>query len=336
MPDINANWIDLLILGVMLFYLASGWSRGFLLGILDLAGFILSFIAALKYNAAFGSLIIRYFSVSRGIANAIGFFIAGILTEMTASLISGFAVNKFYSKGKKWSEDKEKFILLLKTDKILGFIPALGEAIIFTAFILTLLVSLPINGKVKKEITASRFGGQLVKHTQGVERQLKGVFGEAVNETLTFLTINPSPDSEESVDLGFTYKTGQPDAAAEKSMITLINLERQKMELSLLEESVPLRELAREYAGDMFEKGYFSHYNKEGESPFDRMENAGITFLAAGENLALAPNVALAHQGLMNSPGHRANILSPDFGKVGIGAIDGGIYGLLFVQEFTD
>jgi uncharacterized protein YkwD len=86
----------------------------------------------------------------------------------------------------------------------------------------------------------------------------------------------------------------------------------------------------------MFERGYFSHYNPEGMSPFDRMEQAGIHFIAAGENLALAPNVTIAHQGLMDSPGHRANILSTDFGKVGIGVMDGGMFGRMFVQEFTD
>lgn len=66
------------------------------------------------------------------------------------------------------------------------------------------------------------------------------------------------------------------------------------------------------------------------------MENAGIKFVAAGENLALAPSTELAMEGLMNSPGHRANILSPQFGKIGIGAMQGGIYGLMFTQEFTD
>jgi uncharacterized protein YkwD len=52
--------------------------------------------------------------------------------------------------------------------------------------------------------------------------------------------------------------------------------------------------------------------------------------------LAYAASVDLAHNGLMRSPGHRANILSADFGQVGIGVIDGGIYGKMFTQEFTN
>jgi uncharacterized protein YkwD len=86
----------------------------------------------------------------------------------------------------------------------------------------------------------------------------------------------------------------------------------------------------------MLQGGFFSHYDKEGRSPFDRMDDARIAYLSAGENLALAPNTDLAMQGLMNSPGHRANILSKNFGHVGIGVMDGGIYGKMFVQEFTN
>jgi uncharacterized protein YkwD len=97
-----------------------------------------------------------------------------------------------------------------------------------------------------------------------------------------------------------------------------------------------LRKLARSHSLDMFQRGYFSHYTPDGLSPFDRMNAANIEYTYAGENLALAPSTDLAMQGLMNSPGHRANILNPNFNKIGIGAIDGGIYGIMFSQEFTN
>ena len=66
------------------------------------------------------------------------------------------------------------------------------------------------------------------------------------------------------------------------------------------------------------------------------MTEANIVFTYAGENLALAPSVDLAMKGLMQSPGHKANILSTNFHRVGVGVIDGGIYGEMFCQEFTD
>ena len=94
--------------------------------------------------------------------------------------------------------------------------------------------------------------------------------------------------------------------------------------------------MGRKHSSDMFARGYFAHYTPEGESPFDRMNAAGVKYVSAGENLALAPTLMLAHNGLMNSPGHRANILRPQFGRVGIGIVDGGVRGLMISQEFKN
>ena len=59
----------------------------------------------------------------------------------------------------------------------------------------------------------------------------------------------------------------------------------------------------------MFEKGYFAHTNLEGKSSSDRMKDGDVEFNMAGENLALSKDLPSAHQGLMNSPGHKKNIL---------------------------
>ncbi len=86
----------------------------------------------------------------------------------------------------------------------------------------------------------------------------------------------------------------------------------------------------------MFSRGYFAHNTPEGKNPFDRMRAAGVKFSAAGENLALAQTLEIAHTNLMNSPGHRANILQPSFGRLGVGILDGGFFGLMVSQEFRD
>jgi uncharacterized protein YkwD len=97
-----------------------------------------------------------------------------------------------------------------------------------------------------------------------------------------------------------------------------------------------LRHLARQHSADMLARGYFSHTDREGRSPFARMRAAGIQFNAAGENIAFAPSVTTAFTGLMNSPGHRANILRPEFGRVGIGIIRSQAQGSMFTQDFTN
>jgi uncharacterized protein YkwD len=66
------------------------------------------------------------------------------------------------------------------------------------------------------------------------------------------------------------------------------------------------------------------------------MRRDGVRFITAGENLALAPTLRIAHRGLMNSPGHRANIMNPSFGRVGIGILEGGSHGLMITQNFRN
>jgi uncharacterized protein YkwD len=119
-------------------------------------------------------------------------------------------------------------------------------------------------------------------------------------------------------------------------MFALVNKERTSRGLKELIFDDSLRDVGRSHCEDMFKRGYFSHYTLEGLSPSDRINQAGITYADVGENISLSPNTDIAMQGLMNSPGHKANILFTGFGKVGIGVIDGGIYGEMFCQEFTN
>ena len=77
---------------------------------------------------------------------------------------------------------------------------------------------------------------------------------------------------------------------------------------------------ALHHSKDMAIHNYFSHTNLNGESPFDRMTSDGISYRVAGENLAYGQSSSIfAHEGLMNSLGHRENLLKPDFSLLGIG-----------------
>jgi uncharacterized protein YkwD len=188
---------------------------------------------------------------------------------------------------------------------------------------------------MRADIDNSAIGSRMVGQVSIFEGRLEKIFSGAINQTLTFLTVK-EPKSNETIALEFTTTDVKVDEVSEQKMLDLVNKERTSRGLKALVMDEKLRELARAQSRDMFAKGYFSHVNKEGKSPFDRMNDKKIIYLIAGENLALAPNVDIAHNGLMNSPGHRANILTAEFGKVGIGVIDGGVYGKMFSQEFTD
>ena len=123
-------------------------------------------------------------------------------------------------------------------------------------------------------------------------------------------------------------------SADELQMFNLINEERKQRGLNELIIHEGLVKVARLKSRDMIDRGYFAHQSPTYGSPFDMMKNAGIAFTYAGENLAGASTVARAHTSLMNSSGHRANILNVNYTHVGIGIVDGGPNGKMFTQMF--
>lgn len=324
------NFVDLIILLVFFFYALEGITAGFIISLFDLLSFVGSFAIGLTFYSFFAKLIVLNFAIPQGFANAFGFFIAAALSELALNAGSHFLFAFLRGVVSK----RVPSAYLVSANRLFGFVPGMLSAFILLSFLLTLAITLPISPMIKRAISQSTLGNGLIANTQGFEKAVNRVFGGAVSETITFLTVRPQ--TNEFINLNFRATSLSVDSQSEGEMLVLINRERVSRGLLPLAMDAKLRELARTYSKDMLTRGYFSHYSKEGASPFDRMANANIPFGFAGENLALAPNVTLAHQGLMDSEGHRANILSPNFRRVGIGAIDGGIYGVMFVQEFTD
>lgn len=135
---------------------------------------------------------------------------------------------------------------------------------------------------------------------------------------------NPTPTPQPSTGI----------SAEESKMVNLVNQARISQGIKPLTVNSQLVNLARKKSQDMVAKNYFSHNSPTYGSPFDMIKNAGITYRTAGENLAGAAITESAHQNLMNSSGHRANILNPSFTEIGIGIASGSIYGNIYTQLF--
>lgn len=120
----------------------------------------------------------------------------------------------------------------------------------------------------------------------------------------------------------------------EQEMLKLVNEERAAAGLNPLKMDPKLVEIARMKSQDMILKNYFSHTSPTYGDPFTMMKDYGVQFGYAGENLAGNPSMQNAHRDLMNSPGHRANILNPNYTHIGIGIVEGGAYGKMFTQLF--
>lgn len=114
---------------------------------------------------------------------------------------------------------------------------------------------------------------------------------------------------------------GSSPTNEESEMLSLINSERSKAGLKPLSANAEVTKLARLKSKDIAEKNYFSHVSPTYGSPFEMLKSYGVSYLYAGENLAKNQSVQAAHQALMNSPGHKKNILGANFTEVGIGVI---------------
>ena len=108
--------------------------------------------------------------------------------------------------------------------------------------------------------------------------------------------------------------------ALENEVIRLTNIERAKAGLPALKANWQLSRVARYKSQDMINKNYFSHQSPTYGSPFKMMESFGLRFMAAGENIAYGQKTPQEVVRMwMNSPGHRANILSPSYTEIGVG-----------------
>jgi uncharacterized protein YkwD len=316
------NWVDLSLLIVFIIAVWAGFSRGFIVGSLDLIGWAGSFIVAY----ACYSYVARFFDKLGDMGVwllPVSFLVTLVLARILISVITSLITRSLPEQShRNW------------LNKFLGIVPGAVNGWIIAIIVSALLLALPLRDNINNETRDSRWATVLAMQSEWVNKKLAPVFDAAVRHTMNSLTVDPN--SNKKVPLGFTYDKAQVRPFLEIKMLELVNKERIKEGLPPVKADPEMTRVARAHSSDMFVRGYFAHNTPEGKTPFDRMRASGIQFTAAGENLALAQTLEIAHTNLMNSPGHRANILHPAFGRLGIGVLDGGFYGLMISQEFRN
>lgn len=132
-------------------------------------------------------------------------------------------------------------------------------------------------------------------------------------------------------------KAGESPRPDEKRLVDLVNGERTARGLGALVWDGTLARLARDHAADMLRMGQATHASSADGAGFtQRLARSDMRAGAAAENVAYAHDVVRAHRGLMNSPGHRANILNGDLTAIGIGIVEAPEGGRIYVvQDFA-
>ena len=132
-----------------------------------------------------------------------------------------------------------------------------------------------------------------------------------------------------------SQSTGAYNSTEAEAVLKLVNQERSKQGLKPLTLSSKLTSIANTKARDMADKNYFSHDSPTYGSPFDMLHEFGVSYHYAGENIAAGQRSAeQVMTDWMNSSGHRANILNPNYTQLGVGYVKGGSYGTEWVQLF--
>lgn len=125
------------------------------------------------------------------------------------------------------------------------------------------------------------------------------------------------------------------ESSYELQVLDLVNEQRSNYGLAPLSYSTELEAVAYMHSKDMAQNNYFDHTNLSGQSPFDRIKAAGISYRSAAENIAAGQRTPQeVVNSWMNSSGHRANILNSSVTKMGVGIYSGGSYGIYWTQLF--
>lgn len=319
------NWIDWVILAVIFYYIVEGWQTGLVYLIVNLLSFLGSLWLAVKYHGLIGNFLLDKFGLPSVWSQVAGYLVVGIVSEAMLAEIFFLFIRRL-----------PKSLFNSKTNKWLGAILSAVNGLIIIAFFLLIILALPLRGSIKKDIKQSVLGSKIVVLADTYGGSLKSSLDQVTHEAIQFLTVKPQSNEKINLDVAPTNNQLTVDEKSEKQMVDLVNGERAKVGVGQLSLDTGLRTVARNYSREMFLERYFSHIDPQGHDAAYRAQKAGIDFTIIGENLAYAPDLATAHQGLMNSEGHRHNILDPQFHRVGIGIIDSGIYGEMFTQLFVN
>lgn len=319
----HLNPVDALLVLVVLFSAWSGWARGFLFAALDLLTLAASLMAAFSGWRAATEWLGRTVPAMGVWAAPLCFVFLFLLVHLVLGAIA-MRLARAFPQG----------VHAHGANRVLGLVPGAANGVIHAIVVAMVLLTLPLGATVNGWAQDSRLASRLSAPAEWIEAQLAPVFDPAVRRSMRALTV--APESRVSLPLQARVPSPKerPELAAQ--MLDLVNAERAQQGLKPLQADPEMARVAQAHGRDMFARAYFSHYTPEGKDLGDRIRQQKLGYFTAGENLALAPTLRSAHQGLMRSPGHRANILRPQYGRLGISVLDGGLQGLLVTQNFRN
>jgi len=305
-----------------------GWFRGLVREFFDLVGLLIGAVAGIRFAEPAGGFIESWSGVAPGTARLIGGVAIFILIGIAASIAAHYAGRAMAMPG---------FGL---TNRVGGAVLAAGWAWVLATIVFSLLALAPLPDQWQPVVNDSRVIGALVDPDQPVQVALRRLSDDQTLQSA--LGLEGLLGGENVVldpDQTFEIEPASPEELKrrpelEAADLDLVNGERLAAGVDPLAANRTLSDVAAAYAEQMAVEGFFGHTDPEGRNVSDRVRSVGVNFVVVGENLALAATLESAHDGLMGSEGHRANILSGSFTEVGVGVVESPL-GIIVVQVFT-
>lgn len=318
--------VDLALAGLGALALYRGYRRGFLRGAAVLAAAIAGAFLAFRISGPGGELVRSWTNVSPLAASA-----AAGIAVFAAALAAGAFLSAWLV----------KFLGPLRLlDRVAGMAVALVLFLVMSALFLLSATALSVNPTLDRMLADSSAARLVTEQGARVQSWVSGLAGDRVLESL--VNLRRLLGTESVVLEGSAVRelpaAAEDDLAADeeaaRELFDLANLARVEAGASPLAWSPVLAETASAHGREMYREGFFSHSSPQSGSAAERVAGAGIPFVVVGENLALAPTVAVVHQGLLESPSHRETMLDVRFVRAGVAVWEGPL-GLMTVQVFT-
>src|SRR5438552_8126256 len=173
------NVIDILLVLLVLLSVLNGYRRGFILGVLDLAGWVLSLLAALRFYQPVARWLTVYVQSLPQIWNRpIAFILIAIIVRVAVHVVGGTILKRL-----------PKDINQRQLNRLLGIIPGFANGLITAAIVSAVLLAIPLNEGLRESARASASVNRLAVYTERLEAALHSGFGQAIGETVNLLHV---------------------------------------------------------------------------------------------------------------------------------------------------
>jgi len=330
---VTIAWVNIVLMLACVWSAWSGYSRGLVVEALSLGRLAVAVVLGARYGMAAGTYIQQYAPLPAPFASPLG----AVLIFLSVMFLLGAIIGVVF---RPLIGTMHLIPVVGCMDRLCGMVISVVQTVVLIA--LGLAALLPLThvlalGPVAEGINESRLATTLATVGSQLAPNVEAMLGTSAAEWDTS-SLFPAQhvESDQQVKMHFPPNlTLKPDVAAEAAMLDYVNAQRIQRNLAPLVADSQLAAVARAHSEDMFRRSYFAHATPDGLSPFDRMRAAKIRYQVAGENIAYAPNVAMANDGLIHSPEHRDNILRPEFRRVGMGVMSAGSFEEMFTQDFA-